>query len=121
VPVLIVEDDPPSARLMTLVLEGVGAETRHVRTAEEALGMLETYSPQLLVTDVRLPGLDGLELVRTVKKTRALVAIAVTATNGSKTAELAKSAGCDAFVHKPIDIDSFVQTVVATVYPLELP
>jgi CheY-like chemotaxis protein len=65
--ILVVDDDPRIRRSLARALAGNGAEVRVVETAEEALAILGAMRPDVLLTDVRLPGSDGIELLRPLR------------------------------------------------------
>jgi CheY-like chemotaxis protein len=116
VPVLIVEDDPASAKLMAIVVGGEGGEVRVARTAEEALVTLSSFRPLLIVLDLVLPVMSGLLLLQRLKADPELcniVVIAVTALDGPEVERVAREAGCAAYVLKPIDPLSFPELLLA--------
>ncbi len=103
---LIVDDAPLNLKLLTVLLSANGYAVRTVASAELALELLETYAPCLILVDIRLPGIDGLELVRRLRadprhRDRTIVAVTASAMKGDEANALA--AGCDAYVAKPID------------------
>jgi CheY-like chemotaxis protein len=105
-PILVVDDNPANLQLLTFLLAASGYQTRTAATAEEALVLLQTFRPRLLLLDLHLPGMDGLTLTRKLRatpSTRDLVIVAVTAQAMRGDREAAIAAGCDAFVSKPID------------------
>ena len=98
---LIVDDEPAILRLVAMVLTALGFETLTARDAETAAELLKSSKPDLIVTDVRLPGMDGVELARWIKTSRRL----------KKTPVLLMSAYSepphhdgDGFIAKPFDI-----------------
>ena len=114
VPALVVEDDPPNARLLSVLLAVEGCDVRITRSAEEALEVLSTFPARLIVLDLILPRMGGLlfaECLKAAPSTRDIVLIAVSAVNGLQVERLAKEAGCAACVRKPIDTYTFAQTV----------
>jgi CheY-like chemotaxis protein len=114
VPILIVEDDPAGARLLAVLLGRAGGEVRVAHSAEEALAILRVFQPRVVVVDLILPGMSGLQFVQRLKldpSTRDIVVIAVSVVNGRETQQLALESGCAEYISKPIDVDSFVQTV----------
>jgi CheY-like chemotaxis protein len=116
--VLIVEDDPPSLRLLAAVLEAEGCEVRSTRSAEEALEALPSFRPNVAVIDLILPLASGLLLAERLKAdpaTSELPLIAVTAFNGPEAERAARSAGFSLYVRKPIDPDTFATLLLATV------
>jgi two-component system, cell cycle response regulator DivK len=105
-PILIVDDNPTNLKLARVLLAGEGYRVRTAMNAEEALKTLETFRPRLILMDIQLPGMDGLELSRRLKAnpaTRDIVIIALTAYAMVGDADRAIKAGCDGYVSKPID------------------
>ena len=105
-PILIVDDNPSNLKLLRVLLSGEGYEVRTALHAEEALTALESFKPALILMDIQMPGMDGLELTRRIKAqpaTAAIPVIALTAYAMSGDEAKAKAAGCDAYVTKPID------------------
>jgi two-component system cell cycle response regulator DivK len=112
--ILVVDDSETSAKLARVVLEHEGYEVRTAANAEEALRVLSLRMPWLVLIDVQLPGMDGLELTRRLRgdpATKDLVILALTASTTKSDEERARAAGCDGFVPKPIDISSLARLV----------
>lgn len=108
-PVLIVDDNPQNLKLARVLLVSEGYEVRTAASAEDALRELESFQPRLILMDLQLPGMDGLELTRRLKSdpTRDKVAIIALTAYAMKGDELkALAAGCDAYVTKPIDVNT---------------
>jgi CheY-like chemotaxis protein len=104
--VLVVDDTPLNLKLLSVLLDTQGYRVRTATTAEEALALLTTYVPRLLLVDIRLPGMDGLALVRELRaapRLSSLVIVAVTASAMKGDEKAALEAGCDGYVTKPID------------------
>jgi CheY-like chemotaxis protein len=115
-PILIVDDNPTNLKLARLVLEDEGYSVRTANDAEEALRLLESYTPRLILMDIQLPGIDGLELTRTLKSSpahRGIQVVALTAYAMKGDEEKARAAGCDGYITKPIDLDA-LPGVIAT-------
>ena len=115
-PILIVDDNATNLKLARVVLAGVGYEIRTATSADEALAVLAGYRPRLILMDIQLPGMDGLELTRRLKAdaaTRDIVIVALTAYAMKGDDERARAAGCDGYVAKPIDPDTLPETVAA--------
>jgi CheY-like chemotaxis protein len=113
-PVLIVDDNAQNLKLVRLILSAEGFEVRTANDAEEAFAMLATFTPKLILMDVQLPGMDGLELTRRLKadpvrRTIPVVALTAYAMKGDEQKALA--AGCDGYIPKPIDTDEFPRLV----------
>jgi two-component system, cell cycle response regulator DivK len=112
--ILIVDDNEASAKLARVVLEHEGYEVRTAASAEEALRALSLRMPWLVLIDIQLPGMDGLELSRRLRAdaaTKHLVILALTASTTKSDEERARAAGCDGFVAKPMDISSLSKIV----------
>ena len=104
--VLVVDDNPTNLKLIAYLLQAKGYQVRTAVDAESALQEVETCRPALILMDLQLPGMDGLELTRRLKAsadTRAIVIIAVTAYAMKGDEERARAAGCDGYIPKPVD------------------
>jgi two-component system cell cycle response regulator DivK len=107
--ILIVDDNPANLKLTSILLRTHGYDARTAPDAEQAIKGLETFRPALILMDIQLPGMDGLELTRRLKaspQTRDIVIIALTAYAMKGDEERARAAGCDGYIAKPIDIHS---------------
>jgi two-component system cell cycle response regulator DivK len=106
-PILIVDDNPQNLKLLRVLLsDDPTLEVRTAVDAEEAIELLETYRPKLILMDLQLPGMDGLELTRRLKEDpihRSVIVVAVTAYAMNGDEEKAIEAGCDGYLKKPID------------------
>jgi CheY-like chemotaxis protein len=112
VPILVVDDDPPGARLVRLLLSGAGADVRTAYSAEEALDVLREFPARLILVDLMLPGMNGFALARRLKAAAPqVVTVAISVVHGAETERHALESGCAALIHKPIDVNSFAQTV----------
>jgi signal transduction histidine kinase/DNA-binding response OmpR family regulator len=102
--VLIVEDDPDGNELVCTILERYGARVTSATTAAAALDALDTERPQVLVSDIGLPDMDGMDLIKTVRARDdgSLPAVALTAYASRQDATKAIAAGFDAHVAKPV-------------------
>ena len=112
--VLIVDDNAQNLKLARVILAAAGYEIRTAKDAEEALETLATFSPALILMDLQLPGMDGLELTRHLKGDPArrhirIMALTAYAMKGDE--EKARAAGCDGYVAKPIDTDALPRLV----------
>jgi CheY-like chemotaxis protein len=109
IPILIVDDNTGNLKLLRVLLSGEGFEVRAALGAGEALEALKVFRPSLILTDIQMPGMDGLEFVRLLKSapdTRPIPVVAITAYAMSGDELRAREAGCDAYVTKPIDTRS---------------
>ncbi|HEY6561848.1 MAG TPA: response regulator [Polyangiaceae bacterium] len=113
-PILIVDDNPQNLKLARVLLASEGYEVRTAVDAEDALRVLASFSPELILMDLQLPGMDGLALTRRLKEDparRHIVIVALTAYAMKGDEAKAIAAGCDGYVTKPIDTDAFPQLV----------
>lgn len=104
--ILIVDDNPINLKLEKILLTVEGYDVRTAADAEEALRLLEAYRPRLIMMDLQLPGMTGLELTRKLKSTKEykdIIVLAVTAYAMKGDKEKAMAAGCDGYITKPID------------------
>jgi two-component system cell cycle response regulator DivK len=112
--VLIVDDNPLNAKLVRLLLAGEGYEIRTAGDAEDAIRTLLDFLPNLILMDIQMPGMDGLQLTRLLKldpRTRQIIVVALTAFAMKGDEEKARQAGCDGYITKPID----TRTIAAAV------
>ena len=112
--ILLVEDNPGNRRLAQFLLRSQGYEVREATTAQEAFDALKTDRPDLIVMDIQLPGMDGLEATKKLKQqptTADIPVVAVTSYAMKGDREKALAAGCAGYVTKPIDKDTFIQEV----------
>jgi CheY-like chemotaxis protein len=107
--ILIVDDNAANLKLARVILTGEGYDVRTANDAEEALRVIATVKPRLILMDIQLPDMDGLELTRQLKadaKFKDVVVVALTAYAMKGDDVKAKAAGCDGYVTKPIDPDT---------------
>ncbi len=105
-PILVVDDNPDNLKLMVFLLRKNGYRVQTAASAEEALVTLETFRPALILMDIQLPGMDGLELTARLKAspaTRDIRIVVVTAYAMRSDEERSLAAGCDGYLAKPID------------------
>ncbi len=113
-PILIVDDNPQNLKLARVLLVSEGFDVRTAVDAEDALRVLTVFNPRLILMDLQLPGMDGLELTRRLKDDparRDILIIALTAYAMKGDEAKAIAAGCDGYVTKPIDTDAFPRVV----------
>ena len=112
--VLIVEDNHLDTALFGALLESQGHEVLKAGNADDGLRLARAEDPDLIIMDVRLPGMSGLEATRTLKSEEATrdIPIIVTSAYGpyADQGEL-KESGCDAYMPTPIEIGGFVDLV----------
>src|SRR6185312_12782313 len=108
-PILIVDDTPVNLKLTRILLVNEGYKVATAGSAEEALELLRSYHPRLILADIQLPGIDGLEMTRLIKqdeRTRDTLVVALTAFAMKGDEERAMEAGCDGYITKPINTRS---------------
>ncbi|MCD6680354.1 MAG: response regulator [Burkholderiaceae bacterium] len=111
---LIVDDSPTVRRQLSLALNRIGLDGEAVASASEALDVLAMRSYELMLADVVMPGLDGYQLTRTVRRDRALRAMPVILlTSRSSPFDLARGAlaGCNSYLVKPVSMQTLHETV----------
>lgn len=109
-PVLIVDDNPMNLKLERTLLELENYKVLTAKNAEDALETLKSFQPQLIVMDLQMPGMDGVELTRKLKadpKTKMIKVLLLTSYAQMGDEKRAREAGCDGYVHKPIDTKTF--------------
>jgi CheY-like chemotaxis protein len=114
--ILVVEDNPLNLELVTDLLEADGFMVCQAQTAEEGFRAAREQSPDLVLMDLSLPGLDGLTATRALRAdptTRHLTIIALTAHAMKGDEAIALQAGCDGYLTKPIDTRTFTARVAS--------
>jgi CheY-like chemotaxis protein len=114
--VLIVEDNERNMRLMRLLLRPLGYELLEAVDGTEALATLAGTTPDIILVDIQLPDVDGLEITRRLRKeprfaTTPIVALTAYAMPGDR--EMFLRAGCTGYVAKPIDTRSFPDIIAS--------
>jgi CheY-like chemotaxis protein len=112
--ILIVDDNPTNLKLVTYLMQQHGYEVTTAVDADDAIASIGQTPPDLILMDVQLPGIDGLELTRRLKAdpaTKSIVIIALTAYAMKGDQEKAREAGCDDYVTKPIDTRALPEIV----------
>src|ERR1051326_6377642 len=118
--VLIVEDTPINLKVVTFVRERAGFGVRTATSAEEALEVLKHFCPRVVLTDIQLPGMDCLELIKRLKSDRDkrnTIVLALTAFAMKSDEQKAFDAGCDGFITKPIDTRTFPNLIRQYIAP----
>ena len=112
--ILLVEDNPVNRRLAMFLLRSQGYQVREATSAQEAFEILKTEQFDLIVMDIQLPGMDGLEATTKLKgepATANIPVIAVTSYAMKGDRERALAAGCSGYVTKPIDKTIFLAEI----------
>lgn len=110
VSVLVVDDNLTNLRLAAYLLRSRGYDVRTAVDADEAMREIAREKPALILMDIQLPGMTGLELTQHLKasaSTNDIIVVAVTANAMKGDEETALASGCDAYVSKPIDTRVF--------------
>src|SRR5206468_2199361 len=107
---LVVDDNLVNQELLSFVLEAEGFEVRTATCAEAALALYQRFTPDLLILDVQLPGISGLDLTRQLRSRpieSQTCIVVVTSYARECDRERAFAAGCDGYISKPIDTRTF--------------
>jgi CheY-like chemotaxis protein len=114
--ILIVDDNPMNLKLAQLLVRSEGYETLVATDAYAALACLRSNRPDLILMDIQMPGMDGLQLTRRLKDdpaTRDIPVVALTASAMRHDESRALAAGCDGFLAKPLDTRTFAAEISA--------
>jgi two-component system cell cycle response regulator DivK len=112
--ILVVEDNEKNMKLLRDVLRAAGYRTLEASTGGQALMLATEHRPALVLMDIRLPDMDGVEALsrlRMGERTASIPVLAVTAQAMKGDAERFKEAGFDGYLSKPLDIDALLVTV----------
>lgn len=116
--ILIVEDSEPNRRLARDLLRVHGYRIIEAETAEDGITLATERAPDLVVLDIHLPGISGIDALarlRAAPATRTIPVMAFTASVMAQDRSQILAAGFDAFVSKPIDLDDFVRAIATTI------
>ena len=114
--ILIVEDNPTNMALAVFLLGSAHHTVLQAINAEAGLTLARTELPDLILMDIQLPGMDGLQATALLKSdatTRAIPVIALTALAMKGDEERIRAAGCDGYIAKPLAYKEFLSTVAA--------
>lgn len=112
--ILVVDDNLLNLKLTCKILEFAGYQVDRAINAEAAQEIIAKTPPALILTDIHLPGMDGLALTRILKsdeKTRNIVVVALSASAMAGDSQKGIEAGCDGYISKPMDIHDLPNTV----------
>ena len=118
--VLVVEDNPANMTLAVFLLESAGHTVISATDAEAGLTLARDERPALILMDIQLPGMDGLEATARLKReeaTRAIPVIALTALAMKGDEERIRAAGCDGYIAKPLAYRDFLEVISAQLGP----
>ncbi len=114
--VLVVEDNELNLRLFCDLLSAHGYQSEPVRDGRDALERARDFAPDLIIMDIQLPHVSGIDLIAAIKDDAMLKAIpvmAVTAYAGRGDEERIRAAGAEGYISKPISVIRFIEAVVA--------
>ena len=114
--VLVVEDNADNLKLATFLLQSAGHTVISASNAEAGLALARSDRPDIILMDIQLPGMDGLEatgLLKRDEQTRAIPVIALTALAMKGDEERIRAAGCDGYIGKPMRYKEFLAAVTA--------
>jgi CheY-like chemotaxis protein len=112
--ILVVDDQPISIKIIRSVLEGDGYQVQVAVNATEALEVLKSYRPDLILMDIHMPGLDGLALTKLLKsnpEARHIKIVAISAYASSVDEERITAAGCNGYIPKPINTRTLAASI----------
>ncbi|MDN5309299.1 MAG: two-component system, cell cycle response regulator DivK [Methanolobus sp.] len=115
--VLVVEDNPMNMELVTFILTAGGFEVMQAFDGPEALDKIRNNYFDLILLDIQLPGMDGIEVIRNINNIQSMgtpvIALTAHAMQGDEQKFI--SAGCSGYISKPIDVSTFVGKVLSYV------
>jgi two-component system cell cycle response regulator DivK len=114
--ILIVEDNAANMKLAVYVLQSAGHEVLSATSAEAGLALARSEHPDLILMDIQLPGMDGLQATAALKgdpATKSIPVIALTALAMKGDEERIRAAGCDGYIAKPMRYKEFLASVAA--------
>jgi two-component system, cell cycle response regulator DivK len=112
--ILHIEDNPENRMLVRRLLQVEGYTILEAENACQALQILSTHRPQLILVDINMPDMDGYTLtskIRTLRELDAVPVVAITANVMKGDREKTLQAGCDGYIEKPIDVDRFGEQI----------
>ncbi len=112
--VLIVEDNELNMKLFSDLLDAHGFETEQTREGLKAISLAKAFRPDLILMDIQLPEVSGLEVTKWIKDDKSLAdipIIAVTAFAMKGDEKRIRDGGCEAYISKPINVSSFLETI----------
>jgi twitching motility two-component system response regulator PilG len=115
--VLIVEDSPTTRAVVKVYLVGQKLEFLEANNGEDGLNMARQLRPDVIVLDLKMPGMDGFTFCRAVRADpfiRDTPVILLTGAKGAEVEKEAKAAGCSYFMNKPIDDKALAETILAS-------
>jgi len=114
--ILVVEDNEKNRKLVRDVLTFKGYQIIEAETGEEGVRLAKERLPKLVLMDIQLPGIDGIEALRRIRSddtTRAIPVLAVTASAMDRDRQTIMAAGFDGYQSKPLNVKEFIVAVEA--------
>ncbi|WP_005033996.1 response regulator [Holophaga foetida] len=112
--ILYIEDNEQNLYLITFIMETAGYQVVQARSGEEGIALAGGQAPDLILLDIQLPGMDGYEIARRLRENQALAKVPIVAVTSYAMVgdrEKALGAGCDGYIEKPINPDTFLAQV----------
>ena len=110
--ILVIDDEVPTLKMFGLLLEALGHVPLAAESGEEGLLRFDRERPDVVLTDIKMPGIDGMEVLRRVKKAYPQVQVIVLTGHGTeKDEEEARRLGAFEYHKKPVDIDILVRDI----------
>lgn len=111
--ILVVDDEPQIARVVRTTLSARGYSVRTASDGDDALQVMKSWTPDLVITDLRMPNMDGVELCRRLRAKSGIPIIVLSVRNEERTKVEALDAGADDYVTKPFSVDELLARVRA--------
>ena len=118
--ILVVEDDPDIMRILTHALTGAGFKVIAAYGGEDAIRKVALHKPDLVMTDLAMPRVSGVEVIQAIKEdpeTQHIPVVAVTAHVWDPIAQAAGQVGCDGYISKPFSTKQIIQEVYRHLKP----
>ena len=118
--ILVVEDDPDIMRILTHALTGAGFKVIPAYGGEDAIRKVKLHKPDLVLTDLSMPKVSGVEVIDAIKgdpETEHIPVVAVTAHVWDSIAQAAGQVGCDGYISKPFSTKQIIQEVYRHLKP----
>ena len=112
--VLVVEDNDFVMKLYRSCLDSLGVNIIHTKNGAEAMDLVKKNQPAVVVMDIMLPGMSGIDITRSLKAdetTKAIPVVVVTTLAIAGDLDRIREAGADAYIPKPINVENFVNTI----------
>jgi two-component system, cell cycle response regulator DivK len=122
--ILVVEDNPLNMKLFAAMIAAEGYEVLEASNGQHGLELAHRQHPDLIIMDIQLPGMSGLEVTQSLKADAAthdipIIATTAFATRGDE--ETIRASGCDAYMAKPIAISQFLELIDSFLTPAACP